>query len=139
MLWPQPGYDTRSKKYTFKGPKQRGAQNIKDAKDKLTDKLPSNLGGKLSEKMSSRLSSRRYKPKPRYRPAPKPSEQIYMKPAHDLRLPRGVEPTDEIAKKPGKPVEKYEKPSKVTDSLSSMLDRIGKKKPKEIEKKSDKK
>jgi hypothetical protein len=122
LLWPQPGYDTRARKYRFRSPKQRSIEKVRGAKDKLS--------GKFSSKLTGKFSSKRYKTSFRYRPQPKPSEQIYMKPAQTMALPKGVEGTDEVAKKPGKPVKKYEEPSRISDSVSKLLDKIGRKKPK---------
>lgn len=109
LLWPQPGYDTRAKKYRYKAPKQAGMEKIKGAKDKISEKF----------------SKKQYRPY-RYRGysgTKSPSEQIYIKPAQEMKMPTGMEATDAISKKPG---EVPKKPAE-SDGASEALKRLLKK------------
>ncbi len=39
LLWPQPGYNPKTGRYTYKTPKERGARVISEAKEKIVNKI----------------------------------------------------------------------------------------------------
>ena len=114
LLWPTSGYDARRKTYRYKSPRQRGADKLQETKEKLAGKLSKSISGG--------------KPKPkttyRYKAPYKLSEQIYKKPAQAFSMPKGVEATDKIAKRPGEVAKPAAKRSGAVERLNEFFDRV---------------
>jgi|GEM_PF-1777410 len=112
LLWPQPGYDPRRRKYRFKTPQRRSMDKIQEAKEKLSRVMftkPYTVPVKIPPKRPKYLKGPFYPKDPFEKP-------VTEKPGAEKPKPSPKPPTTV---------------SNIKSSIQKILDRFGKKKKRE--------
>lgn len=111
LLWPQPGYSTKTGRYTYKTPKERGARVLSEAKEKIVNKIASS------------------KPKPAYKSSfKKPSVEVA-----GIKIEQPIAKTGRYTIDKGKVKTAQEKISEKFSKIKDLFKRKRKGENKEIE------